>query len=80
MKKQRTRDSRVMEKFGAQLKSLRQKKGMTQEVLGFKAGISTSQVARIEAGKLNTTISTVISLARAMETDPCVFFENIKIK
>ena len=39
---------------------------MTQEELAFKADIAFSSVARIESGKLNTTISTVAVLATAL--------------
>jgi DNA-binding XRE family transcriptional regulator len=76
---QRVRDTGIMAKFGHHLRSVRLKKQLTQEELGYKANISTSQVARIEAGKLNTTISTVISLARAMEVDPSDFFESWRV-
>lgn len=67
-----------MQKFGTQLRLLRRKNGMTQEELSFRAGISTSQVARIEAGTLNTTISTIVCISRAMEIDPGLFFEMFR--
>lgn len=41
------------------LRRLRLKKGKTQEELAEDAGISQVQVARIEGGKINTTIFTV---------------------
>jgi transcriptional regulator with XRE-family HTH domain len=74
---QKIRDNSVMIKFGVQLRRLRKTKNFTQEELSFKAGISTSQIARIETGKLNTTISTVISIAKALQINPCVFFEDM---
>lgn len=75
---QKIRDREVMKKFGLQLRMLRKKKGLTQEALGFKAGISTSQIARIEAGLLNTTISTILSICRAMNIDPGELFEPFR--
>jgi transcriptional regulator with XRE-family HTH domain len=76
---QKIRNISIMQSFGGQLRSLRNQKGMTQEELGYKAGISTSQIARIEAGILNTTISTVICISRAMDLEPGVLFETLKL-
>ncbi len=42
---------------------------MTQENLAFKADIAFSSVARIEAGKINTTISTIARLAKTLGVD-----------
>lgn len=73
---QKVRDTEIMAKFGQHVRSARLKQHLTQEELSYKAAISTSQIARIEAGRLNTTISTVISLARALDIDPAEFFES----
>jgi transcriptional regulator with XRE-family HTH domain len=55
---QAIRDLQIMKQFGKQLREQRVKKSLTQEELALKAGVSQSQVGRIECGKLNTTIST----------------------
>lgn len=56
-----------LEAFAAQLKRLRKKHGFTQDQLAFEAGISLSQVARIETSRINPTLSTVFAIARAMD-------------
>ena len=56
-----------MKAFGANLKKIRLEQGMTQEELANKADIAFSSVARIEAGKLNTTISTIARLAETLD-------------
>lgn len=53
--------------FGKNLKKLRQKKGFTQEKLAFSIGVEISQISRAERGILNTSISTVDALAKAMD-------------
>ncbi len=52
--------------FAARLKKLRKELGFTQSQLAFEAGISLSQVARIETARINPTLSTVFALSRAM--------------
>lgn len=74
MRIQRIRNAGVMSEFGNHLRSLRLEKNLTQEELAFRAEICTSQIARIESGKLNTTISTVSSLARALDMLPSDLF------
>jgi predicted transcriptional regulator len=43
---------------------------MTQEHLAESAGISQVQIARIERGNLNTSVSTLISIIKALDTTP----------
>lgn len=62
--------------FGNRVKAVRKQKQITQEELAFRAGITTSQVGRIERGKINTGIQTVFVLAMALEVDPGELFTN----
>ena len=63
------RDEELLKKFGENLRRIRWEKGISQETLAFKANIQPSQVARIERGELNTTISTINIIAKALEID-----------
>ena len=65
----RVRDESVLKAFGQHLRDVRKSKNITQEVLAHKADIAFSSVARIEAGQLNTTISTIVRLAKALDVD-----------
>ena len=65
----RVRAESVMKAFGQHLRDVRKSKNITQEALAMKADIAFSSVARIEAGQINTTISTVARLAQALEVD-----------
>lgn len=65
-----------MSLFGRNLRKIRLDKGFTQEQLAEEAKISQVQIARIESGKLNTSISTVVALAKALKIQEGEFFKK----
>lgn len=60
------RNQETLEKFGDKLKNLRTSKGLTLEQLAFEADIELSQVHRVEKGKINPTLTTLIALAKGL--------------
>lgn len=56
--------------FGKQIKKLRLERKLSRETLAAYADIETMQVYRIETGKVNTTISTIYAIAKALEVPP----------
>lgn len=56
--------------FGQNLKRLREEKQLTQANVAFEAGLSVSQVQRIEYGHHNFTILTLLALSQALEVSP----------
>ena len=58
------------ETFARRLRAARRRSGMTQHELGERAGISGSQVYRLEAAEREPRLSTLISLAHALDEDP----------
>lgn len=54
------------EAFGAALRRHRLAGGLTQEDLAFESGVDRTFIARIEAGRRQPTITTVLRLARAL--------------
>ncbi len=62
----KVRNAEVMLQFGKNVSKIRNEKGITQEQLAEEAKISQVQVARIESGRLNTSISTVSAIASAL--------------
>lgn len=56
--------------FAHRLRIARRTSGMTQHELGRRAGISGSQVYRLEAAEREPRLSTLVSLARALDKDP----------
>jgi len=61
--------------FGANLKKIRTEKNLTQNELAERAKVGRSQIIRIEQGQINTTISSVIVLALALEIPPKSLFD-----
>ncbi|MFD1616078.1 helix-turn-helix domain-containing protein [Gelatiniphilus marinus] len=61
--------------FGGNLKKIRNEAGLSQEDLANDADIPLSQVGRIERGEVNTTISTVYVLAKALKVKITHLFE-----
>lgn len=55
-----------IEAFGKHFKILRNKYGYTQERLSHESGITLSQIARIETGKINPSLSQLIRFSEIM--------------
>lgn len=70
-----TRQQSFLTQFGKRVRELRQKKGLSQEELSYKADLELSQINRIELGKVNTSISHVQVIADALEVEPKTLFE-----
>lgn len=61
--------------FGMNLKALREERNLSQTKLEAIAGLSKNQVWRIENGEVNTTISNLKLLAKALDVDVTKLFE-----
>jgi transcriptional regulator with XRE-family HTH domain len=70
-----SRDEIGIKKFGKRLKQIRLSKNMTQEELAWEAGIEPMQVSRIERGIINTGISQVFILSKALKVSPKELFD-----
>jgi transcriptional regulator with XRE-family HTH domain len=66
----RSRNTSYVEAFGKHVKALRLKKKLSRESLAALSDIETMQVYRIETGRVNTTISTVFAIAKALDVPP----------
>jgi transcriptional regulator with XRE-family HTH domain len=56
----------LKERMAARLKTLRERRGMTQEQLAKKSGVGRSHLARLETGRQDPTLSTIEKLAKAL--------------
>lgn len=56
--------------LGSNLRDARKRLGLTQEEVAERSGVHPTEVSRIEAGKRDPRISTVLRLARALEVRP----------
>ena len=58
-----------LDEIGRNIVRLRKAQGLTQEQVAFRSNISVSRLQDIEYGCQNTTIDTLICLARAFQVD-----------
>jgi transcriptional regulator with XRE-family HTH domain len=65
-------------KFAANVERLREERGLTQEQLGWAAGIHQTAIARIESGERRPTLGTVFKLAAGLEVPPARLFDGIE--
>jgi transcriptional regulator with XRE-family HTH domain len=60
----------VSEKFGENLLILRRRAGLSQESLGFAAGLHRTEVGQLERGDRLPRIDTLLKLAGALAVPP----------
>jgi transcriptional regulator with XRE-family HTH domain len=61
---------RVVRWVGGRVAERRRAYGLTQEQLAEKLEVSIKYLQRVEAGKENLTIASVVKLANALDTEP----------
>jgi transcriptional regulator with XRE-family HTH domain len=69
------RDEKFIKKFGLKLRDIRKSKKISQEQLAFDTGFELSQIGRIERGTVNTSISHVAAIAKALKVRPEELFQ-----
>lgn len=58
------------ETFGENVRAARHRRGWTQEDLAHATGLATVQVSRIERGRREVRLTTLLRLLRALEVPP----------
>lgn len=64
------RNEKYIKSFGKNLKKLREEKNISQADLAYECGVEISQISRMERGLLNTSISNLYYIAKALQIDP----------
>ena len=79
----------LLSKLGCRIKELRLSKSMTQNDLAFGCGFENASMSRIESGKTNITLRSLIKICNALDISVTEVFKcnaknnisaNIKIK
>jgi transcriptional regulator with XRE-family HTH domain len=60
--------------LGENIKRIRLKKGITQKALAEACDFETPNMRRIEAGKTNPTVKTLLKIANALQIDVRILF------
>jgi len=66
-----------LERFGQNVRGLRLARGWTQEDLAHEAGLAPVQVSRIERGKREIRLTTLLRLVNALEVSPTELLESL---
>lgn len=70
-----TRHEASLKAFGSRLREIRKGKSLTQEQLAYSADLEVSQISRIERGVINTSISQILQIAKALHVHPQELFD-----
>ena len=65
---------KILIRFGENLRNHRIAKGFTQEQLANELGVEISQISRIERGIINTSVTTLYAISKALNVDISQFF------
>lgn len=57
------------------LRSLRLRKGLSQSALAAETGMTQAHIARLESGRVDAQVSTVMRLALALQVKPTTLFQ-----
>lgn len=68
----------LAEAFGVVVRELRIKAGLTQEQLGFEAGVRRTFVSVLELGQQQPTLTTIFKLAPALGLNPAALIELVE--
>lgn len=66
---------KVLMQFACNLKKLREEQGISIRELAVRSDLEYSQVQRIEKGKVNIALTTVIALAEGLGVSPDVLLK-----
>ncbi len=64
------KDKAILQKFGAHVKQLREDRGLSLREMSYACNIDNSKISKIEQGKINITILTLLELSAGLEVSP----------
>ena len=69
-------EPKAIELLGDNVRKYRTKANISQTVLADIVGVTYSQIARIELGEINTSVSMIYLIAKALEINPSQLLEE----
>lgn len=64
--------------FAANLRALRTASGLTQEQLGYAAGVHLTEISRLERATRDPRLTTIVRLARALGTTASELLSSVR--
>ena len=71
--------SEYAREFGKHVRSLRRARGITQDALAQRSGLSTDTIRRIEHGSFSASIDTLRKLCGGLGVAPSTLFESFEL-
>ena len=71
---------RVMENIGRRIAEERIRLGLTQAALAERAGVSLKYLQRVEGGRENLTVASLVRFANLFRTAPVEFFKVARLR
>lgn len=71
-------DEIIIKEFGDNLRRCRLEKGLSQADLAAEIDMSTNAISEIERGITDTSLTTIVKIARALQIPPAELFIEIK--
>lgn len=71
------KNKKLITAFGKRVRKLRQERKLSMRHLADLADVDYTQIAKIETGKINTTISTVAAIASALDVSIAELFGEL---
>lgn len=72
-----TSEQKLMKSFGKRVAAIRKNRGITQQELAERIGMSVVAIAYIETGKRWARLGTLTKIAGALKVDVADFFKDI---
>jgi transcriptional regulator with XRE-family HTH domain len=63
--------------FAANLRRERKQRNLSQETLGFRSGLDTSEVGKLERSERDPRLGTIVKLAKALDLPPAELLAGI---
>lgn len=69
------RDETLQKKVGKRIQELRIQKNLSQQILAAKCNFEKSNLSRLESGRVNSTLSTLNTIAKGLEVNIVELFK-----
>ena len=63
--------------LGRKIRTMRQSRGLTQEAFARMCGITAGRMWKLENGRVNATLATLIRISNQLETQPAELLRGI---
>jgi transcriptional regulator with XRE-family HTH domain len=70
----------ILVRIGSNVRRIRTKKGLSLRELSYLCNIDNSKIAKIEQGRINITVKTLMELCSGLEVGPSELLRPVKVK